>query len=164
VSDPIFWLGLSLLLVAVSFSMVLVVLIPTARELTRAARSIEKLADTLNRELPPTLEAIRLTGMEISDLTDDVSEGVKSAGQVVKGVDDSFGGARKQAKKVQTTTRGVFSGVKAAWRTFNRKSAASNRRANKRLRSAYNQSLEFTNSLESPQEPPEESNNDRRFS
>jgi uncharacterized protein YoxC len=163
VSDPIFWLGLSLLLVAVSFSMVLLVLIPTAKELTRAARSVEKLADTLNRELPPTLEAIRLTGMEISDLTDDVSEGVQSAGQIVKGVDDSFGGARKQAKKVQTTTRGVFSGVKAAWRTFNRKASGSNRRPNKRLRSSYSQPLEFTDSANSSNSQEGEQNGDRRF-
>jgi hypothetical protein len=120
VVDPIFWLGLSILLVAVSLTAVLVVAIPALQELARAARSAEKLFDTLSRELPPTLESIRLTGLEISDLTDDVSEGVKSAGQVVKQVDQSFEGARKQVQKAQTTTRSVFAGVKAAWRTFTR--------------------------------------------
>lgn len=118
--DPIFWLGLSILLVAVSLTAVLVVAIPALQELARAARSAEKLFDTLSRELPPTLESIRLTGLEISDLTDDMSEGVKSAGQVVKQVDQSFDGARKQVQKAQVTTRSVFAGVKAAWRTFSR--------------------------------------------
>jgi uncharacterized protein YoxC len=122
VIDPLFWLGLSILLVAVSLTAVLVAALPALQELARAARSAEKLFDTLRRELPPTLEAIRLTGLEISDLTDDVSEGVKSAGQVVKQVDQSLSGAKNQAKKVQVNTRGVVAGVKAAWKTWNRPS------------------------------------------
>jgi uncharacterized protein YoxC len=122
VIDPLFWLGLSILLVAVSLTAVLVAALPALQELARAARSAEKLFDTLRRELPPTLEAIRLTGLEISDLTDDVSEGVKSAGQVVKQVDQSLSGAKNQAKQVQVNTRGVVAGVKAAWKTWNRPS------------------------------------------
>lgn len=118
--DPLFWLGLSILLVAVSLTAVLIAALPALQELARAARSVEKLADTLRRELPPTLEAIRLTGLEISDLTDDVSEGVKSAGQVVQQVDQSISGAKSQAKKVQVNTRGMVAGVKAAWSTWNR--------------------------------------------
>lgn len=118
--DPLFWLGLSILLVAVSLTAVLIAALPALQELARAARSVEKLADTLRRELPPTLEAIRLTGLEISDLTDDVSEGVKSAGQVVKQVDQSISSAKSQAKKAQVNTRGVVAGVKAAWSTWNR--------------------------------------------
>lgn len=128
--DPLFWLGLSLLLVAVSLTAVLVAAIPAFLELARAARSVEKLADTLKRELPPTLESIRLTGMEISELTDEVSDGVKSAGQVVKQVDRSIGGAKKQAQNVQITTRSVFAGVKAAWKSFSRSPA---RRSSDRL-------------------------------
>lgn len=118
--DPLFWLGLSILLVAVSLAAVLVALLPAVQEIARAARSIEKLADTLNRELPPTLESIRLTGMEISELTDDVTDGVKSAGQVVKNVDQTISSAKTQAKKVQVSTRSLLTGVKAAWKTFNR--------------------------------------------
>ena len=121
--DPLFWLGLSILLVAVSLTAVLVVALPVLQEIARAARSVEKLADTLRRELPPTLEAIRLTGLEISDLTDDVSEGVKSAGQVVKQVDQNLSSAKNQAQKVQVNTRGVVAGVKAAWKTWRRPSA-----------------------------------------
>jgi hypothetical protein len=85
---------------------------------------VEKLAETLRRELPPTLEAIRLTGLEISDLTDDVSEGVKSAGQVVQKVDQGLNSAKNQAKKVQTNTRGVVAGVKAAWKSWRRPAAS----------------------------------------
>jgi uncharacterized protein YoxC len=120
VAEPIFWLGLSILLVAVCLAAVLVAALPALQELARAARSIEKLADTLNRELPPTLEAIRLTGLEISDLTDDISEGVQSAGKVVQRVDQGLSGARQQVTEAQVTTRSVFAGVKAAWRTWTR--------------------------------------------
>lgn len=119
-TDPLFWLVLSLLFVTISLTIVLAVAIPTFREVARAARSAEKLFDTLRREFPPTLEAIRLTGLEISDLTDDVSEGVQSAGQVVKQVDQSLTGVRRQAQRAQAGTRSVFAGVKAAWRTFTR--------------------------------------------
>jgi len=125
VTQPIFWLGLSILLVAVSLTAVLVVALPALQELSRAARSAQKLFDTLTRELPPTLEAIRLTGLEISDLTDDLSEGVKSAGQVVKRVDRSLGEAQKQAQRVQGGTRKAFVGVRAAWKSLTRPAAKS---------------------------------------
>jgi uncharacterized protein YoxC len=121
VIDPLFWLGLSILLVAASLTAVLVAAIPALQELARAARSAEKLFDTLSRELPPTLDAIRMTSLEITDLTDDVSEGVKSAGQVVKQVDQSLDSAKKQAQNVQVSTRSIFVGVKAAWKTFTSK-------------------------------------------
>ena len=121
-SDPLFWLGLSLLLVAVSLTAVLVAALPALQELSRAARSAEKLFDTLRREFPPTLEAIRLTGLEISELTDDIDEGVKSASGVVKQVDQSLDGAKKQVKGLQKNTRSVVVGVKEAWKTFNRPS------------------------------------------
>lgn len=129
--DPIFWLGLSILLVAVSITAVLVAAVPAFLELGRAARSAEKLFDTLNRELPPTLEAIRLTGLEITELTDDVSQGVQSAGQVAKQVDQSIAGVKQQVQKAQTTTRGVFAGVKAAWRSFNQPVSTKNRGSNR---------------------------------
>lgn len=133
-TDPLFWLVLSLLFVTVSLTIVLVVAIPALREMARAARSAEKLFDTLRREFPPTLEAIRLTGMEISDLTDDVSEGVQSAGNVVKQVDESLSNVRKQAQKVQSGTRSLLTGVKVAWRTFTRSpKPASQRRPMDRL-------------------------------
>ncbi|MBR8840316.1 MAG: DUF948 domain-containing protein [Stigonema ocellatum SAG 48.90 = DSM 106950] len=118
--DPLFWLGMSILLVSTSLTAVLVAAIPALRELARASRSAEKFFDTLSRELPPTLDAIRMTSLEITDLTDDVSEGVKSAGQVVKQVDQSIDSAKKQAQNIQVGTRSVFVGVKTAWKTFTR--------------------------------------------
>lgn len=132
VIDPIFWLGLSILLVAVSLTAVLIVAVPAFQELGRAARSAEKLFDTLNRELPPTLEAMRLTGLEVSELTDDMSQGVQSAGQVVKQVDQSITGVKQQVQKAQVTSRSVLTGLKTAWRTFTQASgttASQTRRA-----------------------------------
>jgi len=120
VIDPLFWLGLSLLLVATSLTAVLVAAIPALQELARAARSAEKLFDTLSRELPPTLDAIRMTGLEITDLTDDFGEGVKSASQLVKQVDQNLDSARIQAQNLQVGTRTIFVGVKAAWKNFTR--------------------------------------------
>ncbi len=140
--DPIFWLGLSLLLVAFSLTVFLIAALPALQEIARAARSIEKLIDTLRRELPPTLEAIRLTGLEITDLTDDVNAGVKSASQVVKQVDQSLDSAKKQAQKVQVTTKSVVLGIKAAWNSLLH--APSSRRSDaaggSRLRSMVEQS------------------------
>jgi hypothetical protein len=109
-----------MLLVAVSLTAVLVAALPALRELSRAARSAEKLFDTLSRELPPTLEAIRLTGLEITDLTDEVSEGVQSAGRVVQQIDQSLSGVKRQAKQAQVVSRSLVVGFKAAWKAFNR--------------------------------------------
>jgi uncharacterized protein YoxC len=117
VVDPVFWLGVSILFVAVSIAAVLVAAMPAFRELARAARSAEKLFDTLSREMPPTLKSIRDTGAEISSLTGDMSEGVQGAGRVVSQVDQGIGGV---TKKAQVTTRSVMTGVKTAWKTFNR--------------------------------------------
>jgi uncharacterized protein YoxC len=114
----LFWLVISLLFVTVSLTITLVIAVPALKEVARAARSAHKLFETLQREFPPTLESIRLTGLEISDLTDDLSEGVQSAGSVVKQVDQSITGVRKQARKVGSGTRSLFTVVKTAWRTF----------------------------------------------
>ena len=135
VSEPLFWLGLSILLVAVSLTALLVAAIPALQELARAARSAEKLFDTLSRELPPTLEAIRLTGLEMTDLTDDVSEGVKNASGVVKQVNQSLNSATKQAQNVQVGTRSIFVGVKAAWNSLTNPKAS--RRAIERQNSSH---------------------------
>ena len=117
-TDPLLWLGLSLLLVAISLTTVLIVTLPAMLALARAARSVEKLADTLARELPPTLETIRLTGIEISELTDDVNDSVQTAGEIVKEVDRSLGNVRQQTQQVKTTTKSIFTGIKVAWKTF----------------------------------------------
>ncbi|WP_353931939.1 hypothetical protein WJM97_04965 [Okeanomitos corallinicola TIOX110] len=118
--DPLFWLGMSMILVAASLTAVLVAAIPTLQELAHAARSAEKLFDTLSRELPPTLQAIRNTSLEMTELSDDVGESVKSASQVVRQVDQSLDIAKKQAQDIQISTRSLAVGFKAAWTTFTR--------------------------------------------
>lgn len=165
VVDPVFWLGVSVLLVAVSIAAVLVVMIPALQELARAARSAEKLFDTLSRELPPTLESIRLTGLEISDLTDEVSEGVQSAKRVVQQVDQGLGTARKQVQRAQTTGRGFMVGFKAAWKTFRRSpSPPPSRRSVDRLPASTQSSLDpvFLDSYSDPYTDEHQENGNRR--
>jgi hypothetical protein len=116
--DPTFWLGCSLLLVAISLTAVLMAALPVFQELGHAARSAEKFFDTLNRELPPTMAAIRLTGSDLGDLKKDVDRGVKSAVQVVEKVDRGLVVTQQQVGQVQTVARGWWVGTKAAWQTF----------------------------------------------
>ena len=117
-TDPVVWLGASLLLVAASLALLLVAALPAVQELARAARSAEKLFDMLSRELPPTLEAIRLTGTELANLTDDVSQNVQAAGRVVGQLDQSLSGIKQQAQQAQVATRSLSAGVKAAWQSL----------------------------------------------
>ena len=100
----------------------LVVAILVLQELARAARSAEKLLDTLNRELPTTLQDLRLTGRELSDLSDEVSGSVQSARSVAQQVDQGLLEARAQAQKAQLTTRSLFAGVSAAFSVLARPS------------------------------------------
>jgi hypothetical protein len=118
VTTPLFWLGLSVLLVAICLAVVLAVAIPAFLELARAARSAEKLFDTLARDLPPTLEALRLTGLEVRELTDGLGDGVESAGRVVKQVDRSLQETKQQVQNAEITTRSLLAGAKAAWKTL----------------------------------------------
>jgi hypothetical protein len=118
VADPVFWLGCSLLLVAMSLTAVFVVAMPVVLELARAARSAEKLLDMLNRELPATLESIRLTGADLGNLQREVNRGVKSAVSVVEQVDRGVTATRQQVDQVQYGVRGFFVGARAAVRAF----------------------------------------------
>lgn len=118
--EPIFWLGLSILLVAMSLAILLITAIPAFQELAKAGRSVQKLADTLSRELPPTLEAIRLTGLEISELSDELNQGARNAGEAVKQVNEGIKVVKKQAVSVSVTTRSAFAGLRAGWRAFNK--------------------------------------------
>lgn len=161
-TDPLFWLGLSFLLVAISLILVLLAALPALQAIARAARSVEKLADTLSREFPPTLEAIRLTGMEISDLTDDVTKGVQSASNAIEQVDRGIVTAKKQAKQAQINTRSVVTGVKAAWKTFTGKSDRPNktRRYTDRLPPSQRTPLDLRDRADPTSEsqpPPDES-------
>jgi uncharacterized protein YoxC len=116
--NPLLLLGCSVLLVAVSLTALLVAAFPAIQDLSRAARSAEKLFDRLDRELPPTLEAIRLAGLELNDLGEEMTQGVQSASMVVQQVDRSLTAVKKQAGTVQTNSQSVWVGVKAAWQTW----------------------------------------------
>jgi hypothetical protein len=118
--DPLLFLGCSILLVAVSVTALVVAAFPAIQDLSRAARSAEKLFDRLDRELPPTLEAIRIAGLELSDLSDEMSQGVQSATTVLQQADVGLTEVKKQAGNVRTNTRSVWVGVKAAWQTWRR--------------------------------------------
>ena len=134
--DPLLLLGCSILLVAVSLTALVVAAFPTIQDLSRAARSAEKLFDRLDRELPPTLEAIRLAGLELSDLSDEVSQGVQSASTMVQQANLSLTDVKKQAENVQTNTRSVWIGVKVAWQTWRDRGESDSRRISSIDRSA----------------------------
>uniref|UniRef100_A0A0E0MLX7 Uncharacterized protein n=1 Tax=Oryza punctata TaxID=4537 RepID=A0A0E0MLX7_ORYPU len=73
--DPVFFL-LAFVAVATSaaFTSVVAVAIPTMLAMRRAANSCTLLADAALEELPSTMAAVRLSGMEISDLTLELSD------------------------------------------------------------------------------------------
>ncbi|ELS00303.1 hypothetical protein Xen7305DRAFT_00000030 [Xenococcus sp. PCC 7305] len=116
--DPLFWLEISLCLFVISLIAVLIATLPTIQQLTNTARSAEKLLDTLNKELPATLEAVRLTGNELNQLTEEIDQGIGSATKIVKQVDRTITTTKEQVQQAQTGTRKVFVGFKAAWKTW----------------------------------------------
>jgi uncharacterized protein YoxC len=118
--DPLLFLACSTLLVAVSLTALVVAAFPAIQDVSRAARSAEKLFDRLDRELSPTLEAIRIAGLELSDLSDEMSQGVQSASAVVQQVDIGLTEVKKKASNVRLNTQSVWVGVKAAWQTWQR--------------------------------------------
>lgn len=128
---PFFWLGISILLVAISLMALLTVAILVLQELARAARSAEKLFDTLNRELPTTLHDLRLTSKELSELSEEVNGGVQSARSVAQQVDQGLLATKAQAQKAQVTTRSLLAGAIAAFRVL---SAPHRRSPNRRRR------------------------------
>jgi hypothetical protein len=118
VSEPLFWLGLSIFFVAISLTALLITAIPAFQEITRAARAVVKLADTLSRELPPTLESIRLTGLEISELSEELNQGAKGASVAVQTVSQGIKNVQQQAQGVTISTKSTFAGLKASWQAF----------------------------------------------
>ncbi|KAK8463701.1 hypothetical protein PHAVU_011G018900 [Phaseolus vulgaris] len=59
---------------SVAFASLVFAAVPTLFAMRNAAISLSKLADTAREELPSTMAAIRLSGMEISDLTLELSD------------------------------------------------------------------------------------------
>ncbi|XVE86679.1 hypothetical protein DITRI_Ditri18aG0053700 [Diplodiscus trichospermus] len=106
-----------LLTVAVSVTWLFFSAIPTLLAFKRAAESLEKLMDVTREELPGTMAAIRLSGMEISDLTMELSDlgreitqGVQRSTRAVRlaeerlhGLTDSASSASVQVVATQKT-------------------------------------------------------------
>ena len=116
------------MLLALGVAVLVGVSIPTLIGLARAARSAERLFDTLDRELPRTLEAMRHTGSDLSGLADDMTDGVSSARNIVKKVDHGLSDVRQQAFQTKRTTRSLVVGAVAAWRVLTKPKARSKRR------------------------------------
>eukprot|EP00250_Pteridium_aquilinum_P011115 c19844_g1_i2 orf=78-1112(+) len=91
-ADQAFYLiGSITFMVCGAFIALLAVAIPTLNAMRKAALSLERLADTARQELPGTMAAIRLSGMEISDLTlelsdlgEEISESVRSSARAMR--------------------------------------------------------------------------------
>lgn len=114
-------LSFSFLLVVVCLTAVLLTAIPAFQELARAGRSVTRLAETLSRELPPTLEAIRLTGLEISELSDELNQGAKSASEAVQQVNEGIKSVRRTTASAAIATKSALAGIKAGWQSLRRK-------------------------------------------
>ncbi|XP_004289927.1 PREDICTED: uncharacterized protein LOC101306870 [Fragaria vesca subsp. vesca] len=76
---------------SVAFTSLVIAAVPAICAMGRAATSLSKLADTARQELPSTMAAIRLSGMEISDLTlelndlsQEIADGVSKSTQAVQ--------------------------------------------------------------------------------
>lgn len=143
-SEAIFLLGLSFLLVVICLTILLLTAIPAFQELAKAANSIIRLADTLTRELPATLEAIRMTGLELSELSDELNQGAKNAGEAVKQVNDGIKGVRQSASSATIATKSAFAGIKAGLKSLGRP-----RRQKRSASDLYQENL-------SPSQEPEE--------
>ncbi|KAF8115761.1 hypothetical protein N665_0025s0212 [Sinapis alba] len=80
---------------AISASWLFLAAIPTLLAFKKAAESLEKLLVVTREELPDTMAALRLSGMEISDLTMELSDlgqgitqGVKSSTRAIRVAED----------------------------------------------------------------------------
>ncbi|XP_020577118.1 uncharacterized protein LOC110022494 isoform X2 [Phalaenopsis equestris] len=81
-SRHILLLNITACMVAISASWLFFSAIPTLLAFKRAAESLEKLLDVTAEELPDTMATMRLCGMEISDLTmelSDLGQGIKQS-------------------------------------------------------------------------------------
>ncbi|TYQ26079.1 DUF948 domain-containing protein [Pseudanabaena sp. UWO310] len=158
-SEAIFLLGLSFLLVVICLTILLLTAIPAFQELAKAANSIIRLADTLTRELPATLEAIRMTGLELSELSDELNQGAKNAGEAVKQVNDGIKGVRQSASSATIATKSAFAGIKAGLKSLGRP-----RRQKRSASDLYQENLSPSQETEEWQEGTESENivsNDR---
>ncbi|VFQ72264.1 unnamed protein product [Cuscuta campestris] len=89
---------------AISTTWLLFSTTPKLLALKRSSSSLEKLMDAMEEELPETMAAVRLSGMEIIDLTAELSE----LGQdVTEGVKRSTRAGHLAGERLQQLTRGA---------------------------------------------------------
>ncbi|KAF0887919.1 hypothetical protein E2562_005634 [Oryza meyeriana var. granulata] len=109
--DPVFFL-LAFVAVATSaaFTSMVAVAIPTMLAMRRAANSFTLLTDAALEELPSTMAAVRLSGMEISDLTlelsdlsQEIADGVNKSAKVAQAVEAGLGQMRDLAQQQATS-------------------------------------------------------------
>lgn len=93
--------------VAVSATWLFISAIPTLLAFKRAAESLEKLLDVTREELPGTMAAARLSGMEISDLTMELSD---LGQQITQGVRGSTRAVRLAEERLRQFTNTAPSG------------------------------------------------------
>ncbi|KAK7341205.1 hypothetical protein VNO80_24131 [Phaseolus coccineus] len=93
---------------SVAFASLVFAAVPTLFAMRNAAISLSKLADTAREELPSTMTAIRLSGMEISDLTlelsdlsQEIADGFNKSSQALQAVE---AGIRRMGSKAQQQT------------------------------------------------------------
>ncbi|CAH1427822.1 unnamed protein product [Lactuca virosa] len=92
-------------LTAISATWLFCSAIPTLLAFKRAAESLEKLLDITREELPDTMADVRLSGMEISDLTMELSD---LGQEITQGVKSSIRASYTQGLNILTTYVGVL--------------------------------------------------------
>lgn len=105
--DPLFFLLTAVAVTtSVAFTGMVAVAIPTMLAMRRAANSFTMLADAALEELPSTMAAVRLSGMEISDLTlelsdlsHEIADGVNKSAKVAQAVEAGIGQMRDIARQ-----------------------------------------------------------------
>ncbi|KAJ3700534.1 hypothetical protein LUZ61_004239 [Rhynchospora tenuis] len=93
----IFLLNATACVVAISSCWLFLSTIPTLLAFRKALESVEKLLEVTAEELPDTMASVRLSGMEISDLTreltdlgEDITEGVRRSTRPLRVAEERF--------------------------------------------------------------------------
>ena len=76
--------------------------------------------DSCHINLDTDVERQGSNGRKISELSDELNQGAKNAGEAVKQVNDGIKVVKKQAESVSVTTRGAIAGLRAGWQAFNK--------------------------------------------
>lgn len=87
--------------VAISATWLFCSAIPTLLAFRRAAESLEKLMDATREELPDTMAAVRLSGMEISDLTTELND---LGQEITQGIRNSTRSVRVAEERLRQLT------------------------------------------------------------